>query len=281
MLSVEDHRRFYAELIVKSAGSSSERLIGAFASVPREDYVGPGPWSVFVGSGYIQTISDDPGLLYQDIVIGLAADRGINNGQPSLHAKCLADCDPKPGESVIHIGAGTGYYSAILSSLVGDRGKVTAFEIERDLADRARINLEPCTNVIVEAASASGAPLPSADVVYVNAGATHPLPAWLDALKVGGRLIFPLTPNEGFGCMLLVTRVAARTYAAAAVTQAAFIPCVGARNDAMSKVLTAALATKSVKSIRSLHRDSCPDCTAWCAGSGWWLSTAAPTDTAH
>ncbi len=271
--AIEDFRNFYARFIVKSSGSSDERLIAAFSAVPREDYVGSGPWPVFVGSGYLPTISSDPRLLYQDILIGLATDRGINNGQPSLHARCLAACAPRSGEIVVHIGAGTGYYTAVLAHLVGSDGRVFAFEIEADVAARARENLVDLPNVSVSAASAAEAALPECDVIYVNAGATHPLPSWLDALNVGGRLIFPLTPNEGFGCMLLVTRTAESTYAASVVTRAAFIPCIGARDEATSEALASALERQSLKSIRSLRRDDASDETAWCVGSGWWLST--------
>lgn len=274
MNTIQDFRDFYAQFIVKSAGSSSERLISAFASVKRERYVGKGPWQVFVGSGYIPTISANPRLLYQDILIGLATDRGINNGQPGLHARCLSACEPSEGESVVHIGAGTGYYSAILAALVGPNASVTAYEIETDLAEKARVNLRHLKNVNVVPRSATAIALPHADVIYVNAGATQPLDSWLDALNVGGRLIFPLTPNEGFGCMLLVTRGADSTYAAMVVVRAAFIPCIGARDDATSKALTAALETQSIKSVRSLHRSTEPDNTAWCVGTGWWLSTA-------
>ncbi|HSS70367.1 MAG TPA: methyltransferase domain-containing protein [Casimicrobiaceae bacterium] len=273
MNPIEDFRKFYAHFIVKSSGSSDERLIAAFSAVPREKYLGPGPWQVFVGAGYLPTISSDPRLLYQDILVGLASNRGINNGQPSLHARCLAACAPRSGETVIHIGAGTGYYTAVLAELIGNEGKVLALEIEPDLAARARDNLAHLPNVAVSAASAEEVSLPACDLIYVNAGATHPLPSWLDALKIGGRLIFPLTPNEGFGCMLLVTRTNESAYGASVVTRAAFIPCVGARDDAMSKTLATALERQSLKAVRSLRRNDVPDETAWCAGSGWWLST--------
>jgi protein-L-isoaspartate(D-aspartate) O-methyltransferase len=276
--AIEDFRDFYARFIVTSAGSSDERLVAAFSAVPRENYVGRGPWEVFVGSGYLTTISSDPRLLYQDIVIGLATDRGINNGQPSLHARCLAACAPVAGETVVHIGAGTGYYTAVLAQLVGGNGKVFALEIQSDLAARACANLAHLSNVSVSAASATEGSLPNCDVLYVNAGATHPIPSWLDALNIGGRLIFPLTPNEGFGCMLLVTRHGDNAYAASAVTRAAFIPCIGARDEAASKSIASALERQSLKSVRSLRRDDSADQTAWCVGSGWWLSTV---DVAH
>lgn len=276
MSSIQQHRRFFAEYIVRSSGSSDERLIAAFSEVPREDYVGPGPWPVSVGAGYINTIDANPVALYQDILIGLAIDRGINNGQPTLHASCLAEAALAPGESVVHIGAGTGYYTAVLATLVGSNGRVTAFEIEQDLAARAASNLAHFPNVSVQAASANIASIPNCDVIYVNAGATHPPAAWLDALNTGGRLVFPLTPNQDLGVMLKVTRIDASTYGASAFVRAAFIPCIGARDEATSTSLTNALARQSLDEVRSLRRGSPPDSTAWCVGAGWWLSTSEP-----
>lgn len=276
MSSIQEHRKFFAQFIVRSAGSSDERLIAAFSEIPREDYVGPGPWPVFVGSGYIPTFDANPAVLYQDVLIGLATDRKINNGQPSLHARCLVAAAPAPGESVVHIGAGTGYYTAVLASLVGPQGRVAAFEIEQDLAARAASNLAHLPNVSVQAVSANDACMPGCDVIYVNAGATHPPAAWLDALNVGGRMVFPLTPNEGFGVMLKVTKMGASTFSASAFIRAAFIPCIGARDDATSASLAAALERQSLKEVRSLRRDKQPDSTAWCAGADWWLSTAEP-----
>lgn len=277
MNTVEAHRQFYAEFIVRSAGSSDARLIAAFNTVPREQFVGPGPWCVFVGSGYLPTLSDDPRLLYQDVLVGLATERGINNGQPTLHARCLATVAPALGETVVHIGAGTGYYTAVLAELVGRQGRVHAFEIETDLATRAQANLRDWPNVEVIAASATDLPLPPSDVIYVNAGATHPPAAWLDALNIGGRLIFPLTPDQGMGCMLKVTRLGPQVYAAEALMRVAFIPCIGARDDAASASLSTALERQSLKAVRSLRRGGAPDETAWCVGAGWWLSSAEPT----
>ena len=271
---LQSYRDFYASYIVRSAGAASQALIQAFATTPREHYLGPGPWPIFVGSGYLPTVSDDPRQLYQDVLVGLAADRGINNGQPSLHARCLAACAPAAGERVLHIGAGTGYYTAILAALVGAEGQVIAYEIEADLADRARDNLRHLPQVSVLGASATQGELPRADLIYVNAGATHPLDSWVDALNPGGRLIFPLTPNEGMGCMLLVTRRGGERYDAAVVSRVSFIACIGARDDDASNSLSAALESQSIKSVRSLRRHTPPDTTAWCIGAGWWLSTA-------
>ena len=138
--SIEEHRVFYANFVVGTGGSADKALIAAFAATERERYVGAGPWSILVYPNYLSTICDDPRLLYQDIVVAIAPERKINNGQPSLHARCLAACAPAVGDSVVHIGAGTGYYTEILALLVGATGQLRAYEIEPDLAARASRN---------------------------------------------------------------------------------------------------------------------------------------------
>jgi protein-L-isoaspartate(D-aspartate) O-methyltransferase len=275
MDSLDAVRDAYARSVVADGGSSDPRLIDAFRSVAREDYVGPGPWMLIAGGSRVPAESNDPRVLYQDVLVALAADRGINNGQPSLHARCLAACAPRSGETVLHVGAGTGYYTAILARLVAPGGKVIAYEIEPDLAASARANLAALPDVTVLCASAAEGPLFAADVVYVSAGATRPVAAWLDALEPGGRLLFPLTPDHGWGIMLLVTRRPEGGYAAASLGGCGFIPCRGARSASESEALAAALSSGRAGSIRSLHRNARPDASAWCVGQGWWLSTAA------
>jgi protein-L-isoaspartate(D-aspartate) O-methyltransferase len=93
---LEAHRHFYADLITTAAGAAkNERLKAAFASTPREHFVGAGPWKVFAGGYYVETPTDDPAFLYQDVVVALAFERRINNGQPVLHAINLAALDVK------------------------------------------------------------------------------------------------------------------------------------------------------------------------------------------
>lgn len=270
-------RGFYADLVVAKGGSRDARLIDAFAALRREDFVGPGPWRVFAGaayggSGYIETPSDDPAFLYQDILIALAQERGINNGEPSLHARNLAALNLQPGERVVHVGTGTGYYAALMAQLVGPEGRVETYEIEPDLAARAAANLKPWPQVSVHHRSGAEAPLPACDALYVNAGATTPLADWLDALEPGGRLLFPLTPDRGLGGMLLVRR-AETGWPAHFVSTAAFIPCIGGRDGTTVAALGAAFAGGGMWGVRSLRRDDEPDHTCWCAGRGWWLST--------
>jgi len=267
-------RHFYAKYVAEGARQSKERIRLAFAAVERERFVGRGPWQVAVPGGYISTDSDDPSLVYQDILIGLFADKGINTGIPSLHARCLGEANPQPGDIVLQVGAGTGYYTAILAKLVGLNGFVHAYELEQDLAQRAMVNLKDRKNVTIYSESALTATLPTADIIYVCASVTHPPNVWLDALAIGGRMVLPLEPKERFGCMLLVTRHSQTAYAAGFFASASYIPCEGACDDSASQALTAALESGNQDKVRSLRRNSYPDETAWCVGSDWWLSLA-------
>jgi protein-L-isoaspartate(D-aspartate) O-methyltransferase len=282
---IEAHREWYARLITAMAGilPSDRRILDAFAATPRERFVGPGPWQVFTRIGYVETPADDPTFLYQDVAVALDKERQINNGQPSLHAICLAALAVREGEGVVHVGAGSGYYSAILARLAGPAGSVDAYEVDPELARRAAENLAEVPNMKVHAVSGTEGGLPACDAIYVNAGATGPADAWLDALRPGGRLLFPLTAAQGAGAMLLVTRAgdgassggaASGAFAARFVCGASFIPCLGARDEETEKALTTAFQRGGMHEVRSLRRGAAPDATAWCAGRGWWLSTA-------
>src|ERR1700733_389232 len=100
-----------------------------------------------------------------------------------------------------------------LGRLVGPRGKITAIEIVTALAERARAALAPWPQITVS--NADGAPMSfnPTDLIFASAGATHPLLSWLDALRLGGRLLCPITATNGSGSMLLVPRQAEVAFA--------------------------------------------------------------------
>jgi protein-L-isoaspartate(D-aspartate) O-methyltransferase len=184
-------RRAYAKQVLAAAGVDDPRVERAFAAVRREDFLGPGPWQIVRwGRGYVGTPSADPVYLYTDDLVGIVAERDLNNGQPSLHAMLIASAAPQPGEHAVHVGAGVGYYTAILADLAGARGLVTAIEFDPTLAARAAGNFSSVANVTVVQGDGAVVDFDPADVIYVNAGATRPAEAWLDRLKDGGRLIF-------------------------------------------------------------------------------------------
>lgn len=271
---IEAHRLFFAKLITANAGiAPGSEIEAALASTPREDFVGPPPWKIFTRSGYVESPADDPALLYQDLVVSLGGEGPFNNGQPTLHAFCINALNLKTGEQVVHVGAGTGYYTTVLAKLVGQTGAVDAYEIEPGFAKRAAEMLAKFPYVTVHCRSGAEGPLPECDAVYVNAGATGPLSIWLDALRPKGRLLFPMTPGEGAGAMLLVTKLEDGGFAARFLMQVQFVPCIGARDEATAQRLSEAFRSSGWTNVKSLHRNDALDESCWFAGDGWWLST--------
>ncbi len=121
-ISIESARRSFAEDLCRLKGVSSPAILAAFATVPRERFAGPGPWMIQVSGARSFTESSDPSKLYQDALILLDAAKRLNNGQPSLWALHLSLLDVRPGDHILHLGCGAGYYSAILAELVGPSG---------------------------------------------------------------------------------------------------------------------------------------------------------------
>jgi protein-L-isoaspartate(D-aspartate) O-methyltransferase len=278
-------RRAFAKQILAAAQVDDAQLEQAFAQVRREDFLGPGPWMIPRWAGeYLPTPSADPVYLYIDNVVQIIAERHLNNGQPSGHAKWIASASIKLGDHVVHVGAGTGYYTAIMSHLAGPSGKVTGIELDTGLAAHAKENLSAYTNVRIVEGDGTTLPFDAADVIYVNAGVTRPADQWLDRLREGGRLILPLTTNEGFtandpakarprGAVFRIERRAS-DFLAQFIGPVAIIPCEGARDETSEAALAEAFRKRgSWLLVTRLyrHNDVAQD-RCWLRASDWCLA---------
>jgi len=271
-------RQRFAQKIAKRQNVTDPRLIEAFAAVPREDFLGPGPWQVLNNTPhYVATASDDPALVYINAPIALDPARRINNGEPGLHIGMLASLAPQPGDHVVHIGIGGGYYTAIIARLVGPGGRVTAIEYDAALAQRATANLAGARNVEVVCADGTSYDFDPADGIYVNAGATRAGPPWLDKLKLSGRLVMVLTADNRWGQILKVYRSDAG-YAAALLGPCGIIPCINGRDAASEAAFAAALARGGMEEVKSLRREvHTADESCWMHCDGFCLSRRALT----
>lgn len=272
-------RRAFAKQIMAAAGVEDERIEAAFATVPREHFLGPGPWQIIRWfRGYVPTPSDDPVYLYTDHVVAILPERKLNNGEPSLHARLIASAAPQQGEHVVHVGAGVGYYTAIFAELVGPAGTVTAIEFDPGLAERAENNFSASRNVRVVSGDGTKVAFDAADVIYVNAGASRPVAAWLDRLKDGGRLILPLTTNSFPGGDIdggRVFRIERRgpDFLAEGISRIAILPCEGARDTASEAALVEALKVDRWREVTRLYRrDDLPGEQCWLRAPGWCLA---------
>ena len=250
------------------AGARREALRRAFARVPREAYLGPPPWPVWRPGTSGSQPTDDPRELQADVLVDVDSRRRINNGLPSLWAGVYDTLGIREGERVVHVGCGTGYYSAILAELVGPTGRVLAVELEPDLAARARRNLGGAARVEVVCGDGTAYPKEPCDVVVVNAGGTRIAEAWLDGLAPGGRLYVPLTVNPddpergiGVGVGWVVERRGDAALAARLAGTVGIYPCIGGRSAEADRALHAALSggLEAAGAVRSLRRDAHPE----------------------
>ena len=277
-------RGAYARQIMAAALCRDERVEAAFAAVRREDFLGPGPWPIYrAWRGYVASPSDDPVYLYTDDLVGISPERHINNGQPSLHAHLLASAAPQDGDHVVHVGAGVGYYSALMGELAGPSGRVTAIEYEADLAGQCGRNLAGRPNTTVVHGDGTTVPFDPADVIYVNAGATRPADPWLDRLSDGGRLVLPLTTDRGFlasdasqvqrrGAVFLITRQG-EDFLARWISGVAIYPCQGMRDAASERALAVAFEQETWRQVTRLRRNEALEAErCWLTAPGWCLS---------
>jgi protein-L-isoaspartate(D-aspartate) O-methyltransferase len=285
MNDLSSARRQYADLIRQAAGLQSDRLVRALAQVPRENFLGQGPWKILRPPNvwnYEDTPDDDPVHIYQDVLVALDPDRHLNNGQPSGLAKWIDPLDLREGECVLHAGCGTGYYTAIMACVVGERGHVIAIEVDSELAARARTNLLPYPWVEVIDGDAAGYDCGKVDRILINAGATHPLPLWLDSLKPQGKLVFPLIRwpagsklgegPAGWGVMLRVQRLEGG-YGAGLLSPVAIFPCLGAVDPEADRLVAGVFERGGLADVRSLRRDAHdPDGSCLLHGRGYCFS---------
>lgn len=235
-------RQYFMDGLRLAAGlpgtPETERVLAAFGTVPREDFAGPGPWIVraFASGQELapqRTPDADPRWLYHPGLIALDAAQGINIGDPALWVRLLQRAEVPLGGRVLQVGAGTGYYTAILSHLVGPGGHVTAYEVSAALAARARAALAGYDTVDVHLGNAT-TDLESGeafDLIVGFAGVSHVPAAWAAALAPGGRLLLPLTGETGWGAMILA-RPTDGGFDAVTLGACGFFPCTGARSAA-------------------------------------------------
>ena len=244
---IADYRRFFVEeiraLAALEPGEASARVLRAFGAVRRETFAGPGPWTLrspLYGMVPRRTEDADPRHLCHCVLIALDEQRKINIGEPSLWARVLSRTDIPKGARVLQVGAGSGYYTAILNEIVPD-GSVLAMETDERLAELASKALRDVDNVEMRhgngATDLRGDDGPF-DLVVAFAGVTHPVAAWIDRLAPAGRMLLPVTGVRWGGAMMLATPTDGG-FDAITLGPCGFYPCAGARDDRLAERIDA------------------------------------------
>lgn len=170
--------------LIKEGWLKTPIIINAFRKIKREDFLPEGKKELAelneaLPIGYSQTIS-----------------------QPLVVAFMLELLTPEPGEKILDIGSGSGWTSALLSQIVGEKGKVIAIEIvlelkefgEKNVAKYNFVEKRIAQFVLGEGSKGYKKEAPF-DKILCSATAKNLPEEWKEQLKIGGKIVTPINSS--------------------------------------------------------------------------------------
>lgn len=184
-IDADNLQQALVDKLVEDGSLTDTAVETAFRTVPRHLFLPDKPLDVVYRDEAIPTKRDDQG-------------RAISSSsQPAIMAIMLEQLALRPGQSVLEIGAGTGYNAALMGHLVGKDGRVTTIDLDEDIVVGAQTHLTAagCGNVTAVCGDgmdgyASNGPY---DRIILTVGGWEIAPAWLAQLAPDGRLLLPLS----------------------------------------------------------------------------------------
>lgn len=174
--------------LIRNGYLKSPLLIEAFKNIDRKDFV---PKELM-----------DLAYINEPLHIGF----GQTISQPLTVVFMLELLDPRPGEKILDVGAGSGWQTALIAYCVskgGKSGEVLGIERIREFKEMAEENVSKYNFIekgiarILLGDGSHGAPskfLPQGgfDKIIAAAMATEIPLAWKEQLKIGGRIVTPV-----------------------------------------------------------------------------------------
>jgi protein-L-isoaspartate(D-aspartate) O-methyltransferase len=167
--------------LIKEGWLKTPRIIKAFRKIDRADFMP----------------KESRDLAYVNSAFPIGFGQTIS--QPLVVAFMLEQLQPEAGEKILDVGSGSGWTTAILAEIVGEKGKVIGIEIIPELVEFGRKNVEKYNFIkkgIVEFICADGSKGYKAeapfDKILASASAKRLPSAWKEQLKIGGRIVTPI-----------------------------------------------------------------------------------------
>ena len=210
MTNFAAEREAMVERQIESRGIRDPKILEAFRSVPREE---------FLSKEYAD-------LAYGDHPLPIESGQTIS--QPYIVALMMQAAEIRPGDIVLEVGAGSGYAAAVMSRIAS---RVVAIERQSELAKVAAERLERLgyDNVeIVEGDGTRGRPDEAPfDAIVAAASGSHVPPAWVKQLADGGRIVMPVGDPGWVQKLVKVTKGPAGKLITEDLGGVRFVPLIG------------------------------------------------------
>lgn len=240
---IEDARHAMVRDLVDRRLIRTPAVERAFRCVPRHAFL-PAPYIVSTDSLLVECEeTDDPCRVYNDLAVALTPDSRVTSCAPSLLAAEIEQLAPVEGMRLLHVGTGSGYATAILAELVGERGTVVGIEYDEDLAELSATQLARMgvtTATVRQGDGTLGVPEAAPfDRILVSPGVADIAPSWILQLDEEGTLVLPLCPagplaQRVSGGTLLTVQKRGESLWGQLSTTAFFVPLQGLLTPAAS-----------------------------------------------
>ena len=167
--------------LIKEGWLKTPRIIEAFRQIKRVDFL---PDDI-----------KDLAELNEALPIGY----GQTISQPLVVAFMIELLDPQPRDKILDVGSGSGWTSALLAEIVGEKGKVIAIDIIPELVEFGKKNVSKYNFLekgVAEFICADGSKgyqkEAQFDKILASASAREIPKAWKEQLKIGGRIVTPI-----------------------------------------------------------------------------------------
>jgi len=213
MLDLVDRARDRNRMVdiqIARRGVRDPHVLDSMRRVPRE---------AFVESGLEE-------FAYADGPLPIGEDQTIS--QPYIVALMIEAAEVRPGDTVLEVGAGSGYAAAVISR-IADR--VYALERHPSLATSARQRFRSLGYDNIDLRVGDGtrgwpeaAPF---DAILVAAGGPDVPPALKEQLAIGGRLLIPVGGETGHQTLIKLTRKSETEFEEENLGAVTFVPLIG------------------------------------------------------